>query len=61
MTVMYTAEEPEMVQFLFRVDSISQEPNETLSLQLVQDATQLSEGVFFRDTIEMTIFDSDGK
>ena len=50
---------------IFRTDNIAQEINETLTVELVQvpDTTALPTGdhVFFRNTIDMTIIDSDGK
>ena len=46
----------------FHVDSIAQEPNETFTLTLVPFvAPNPREGLFFRNTIEVTILDSDSK
>ena len=48
------------VVLTFRVDSIAQEPNETFTLTLdplVQPNPR--EGLFFQNTIEVTIVDSD--
>ena len=47
------------------MDTIAQEPNETFTLTLDPFQTTLDEprrdGLFFQDTIEMTIVDNDGK
>ena len=49
----------------FRVDTIAQEPNETFTLTLDPIQTALDEprrdGLFFLDTIQMIIEDSDSK
>ena len=46
----------------FRVDSIAQEANETFTLWLEPlGGLYPREGVFFRDTIQVTIMDSDSK
>ena len=50
------------VVLTFRVDNIAQEPNETFILTLnpvVQPTPRV--GLFFRDSIEVTIVDSDSK
>ena len=56
---------PEGITFIFRTDSIAQEENETLILQLVTtsgtNAPPSGDGVFFRNTINITIVDSDSK
>ena len=55
---------PDSVVFAFRVDAIAQEPNETLSLELVPTmSTTLptGDGVFFRNILTMNIVDSDSK
>ena len=54
---------PDNVVLTFRVDAIAQEPNETLSLELVPIVTTLptGDGVFFRNTLTMSIIDSDSK
>ena len=56
---------PDDVVVIFRVDDIAQESNETFTLELncVPDGATLPTGsnVFFRNTINMTIIDSDGK
>ena len=50
------------VVLTFRVDSIAQEPNETFTLTLDPlVAPNPREGLFFRNTIEVTIRDSDSK
>ena len=54
------------VVLTFRVDTIAQEPNENFTLTLVPSidlaaAGLQGEGIFFRDTIEVTIIDNDGK
>ena len=48
------------VVLTFRVDSIAQEPNETFTLTL-DPAVQPNprEGLFFRNTIEVTIVDNE--
>ena len=50
------------VLFVFRMDNIAQEENETLTLQL-RPLTTLPTGknVFFKSTIRLTIIDMDGK
>ena len=55
---------PDNVVFTFRVDAIAQEPNETLTLELVPTATTTmptGDAVFFRNTLNMNIIDSDSK
>ena len=55
---------PGNVVFTFRVDAIAQEPNETLSLELVPTAATTQptgNGVFFRRTLTMRIIDRDCK
>ena len=50
------------VVLTFRVDTIAQEPNETFTLTLdplVAPTPRV--GLFFRDTIQVTIMDSDSK
>ena len=51
------------VVFTFRVDTIVQEVNETLDLQLVPvpGVSLPSSDSFFRNTLNMTIIDSDSK
>ena len=50
------------IVLIFRVDSITQEPNETFTLTLVPVvAPNPGEGLFFRNTIEVSIVDSDSK
>ena len=50
------------VVLTFRVDSIAQEPNETFNLTLNPAVAPVPrEGLFFRDTIQVTIVDSDSK
>ena len=62
---MFGAANPDNVVVTFRVDTIAQEPNETFTLTLNPTQTALDEprrdGLFFRDTIQMTIMDSDSK
>ena len=46
----------------FHVDSVAQEPDETLTITLDESTSIPSgNGVFFRNTTELTIIDSDGK
>ena len=56
---------PEDITFVFRTDAIAQEENETLILELVTtsgtNAPPSGDGVFFRNTINLTIVDSDSK
>ena len=53
---------PDYVLFIFRMDAIAQEENETLTLQLNPVATVLTgRNVFFKHSINLTIIDSDGK
>jgi hypothetical protein len=50
------------VVLTFRVDSIAQEPNETFTLTLDPLVVPIPrEGLFFRNTIEVTIMDNDSK
>ena len=50
------------VVLTFRVDSIAQEPNETFTLTLRPLVPPTPrEGLFFQDTIQVTIVDSDSK
>ena len=54
------------VVLTFHVDTIAQEPNENFTLTLVPNidlaaASLQGEGVFFQNTIEVTIIDNDGK
>ena len=52
------------VVFTFRVDTIAQEANETLDLLLVPapgSSLPVTSEFFFRNTLNMTIIDSDGK
>ena len=54
----------ENVVFILRTDSIAQENNETYTLELVhRGGTNIptGDGVFFRNTVEVTIIDDDGK
>ena len=54
----------ENVVYILRADRIAQEVNETFTIELIPRAgtTQLTgDGVFFRNTLEVTIIDSDGK
>ena len=55
----------EAITFIFRTDAIAQEENETLILELVTtpgtSAPPSGDGVFFRNTINLTIVDSDSK
>ena len=56
---------PGNVMFIFRLDGIAQESNETLSLELVPTPTTTlptgDHAVFFRRSIYVTIIDSDSK
>ena len=56
---------PEDITFIFRTDAIAQEEKETLTLELVTtprtNAPPSGDGVFFRNTINLTIMDSDSK
>ena len=50
------------VVLTLRVDAVAQEPNETFNLTLNPlRAPTLMEGLFFLNTIEVTILDSDSK
>ena len=49
--------------FILRTDSIAQENNETFTLELVHRAgtnIPTGDGVFFRNTVDVTIIDTDG-
>ena len=53
---------PDEVQFILNADGITQEGNETFSLQLVPsgDTTlPTGDGVFFLNTLSVTIIDND--
>ena len=55
---------PDNVVFTFHVDAIAQEPNETFFLELVPTATTTlptGDPVFFQNTLNMSIIDSDSK
>ena len=55
---------PDDVLFIFRMDAIAQEENETLTLKLepLSSVTlPTGSGVFFKSTISLTIIDGDGK
>ena len=53
---------PDNVIVTFRVDTIAQEPDETLSLQLVPLIPgPTGDAIFFRDSITLTIIDSDSE
>ena len=56
---------PENVVFIFRMDAVAQEINETLRLELVRASISATlptgDAVFFRSTINMTILDNDSK
>ena len=61
---MFSSTTPDNVGVDFRMDTIAQEPNETLTLTLDPIQTALDaprNGLFFRNSIEMTIIDSDRK
>ena len=62
---LYRSPTPSSVVCIFRTDNIAQEINETLKVGLVQipGTTALPTGdhVFFRNTLNVTIIDSDGK
>ena len=50
------------VMLTFHVDSVAQEPNETFTLTLNPVAQPTSrDGLFFRNTIQVTIMDNDSK
>ena len=54
----------ENVVYILRTDSIAQEVNETFTIELNPRAgttPSTGDGVFFRNTFEVTIIDSDGK
>ena len=55
-----TSVPPDEVQFILNADGISQESNETFCLQLVPSGDiPTGEGVFFLDTLSVTIIDND--
>ena len=63
--ISYENSDPEIVAVHFYVDSIAQEGNETFTMKLVPSHSLIimpsGESAFFRNTIDMTIIDSDGK
>ena len=53
---------PDNVAVTIRVDSIAQEPDETLTLRLSPVVSgPMGDSIFFRDTITLTIIDSDSE
>ena len=59
---LFSSTTPDNVVVTFRVDTIAQEPNQNFTLRLDPVTPPTArQGLFFRDTIEMTIIDSDGK
>ena len=62
---LYRTPNPHNVVFKFHNDDIAQEIRETLNVGLVQTpgsgALPTGRGVFFRNTITMTIIDNNGK
>ena len=59
---LWTATTPDNVVVTFRMDAIAQEPNETFTLTLIPLVQpNASEGLFFLDTIQVTIVDNDSK
>ena len=55
---------PDEVLFIFHMDAIAQEENETLTLELDPLSSIMlppGKNVFFKSTVNLTITDSDGK
>ena len=57
-----SATQPDDVEVILLIDTIAQEPNETFTLTLDPiTAPTPRENLFFRNTIQVTIVDSDSK
>jgi hypothetical protein len=57
-----SASQPNNVDVILRIDTIAQEPNETFTLTLIpSNALTPREGLFFKDTMQVTIVDSNSK
>ena len=57
---------PEIVEFIFYIDGIAREGNETLTLHLIPPPSTIQtmptgEAVFFENNLELTIMDADCK
>ena len=62
MRILAASTAPDNAIVTFRVDAIAQEPDETLTLQLDPVIPgPMGDAVFFRDTITLTIVDSDSE
>ena len=64
MRTLFQSPTPSDVTFIFRSDSIAQEENETLTLELhplPSITLPTGRNVFFKNTSKLTIIDSDGK
>ena len=62
--ISYENSDPEVVAVHFYVDNVSQEGNETFTMELIPSHSTIlpnGESVFFLNTIDMTIIDSDGE
>ena len=62
--ISFESTEPESVMTVFRVDGVSQEGNETITLRLVTSPNitlPTGKSVFMRDRIDLTVMDSDGE
>ena len=59
---LFSATQPANVDIVLRIDAIAQEPNETFTLTLIPvSAPTPRAGLFFKDTIQVTIVDSASK
>ena len=61
-----TPDPPDDVILFFHVDGVAQEINETFTLELMIASTSVGQqptgvNVFFKDTINVTVVDNDGR
>ena len=62
--VRFDSSQPQEVEVIFRTDGIAQEDNDTVTLELVPLSTTSvpsGENIFFLDTIDIIIIDTDGE
>ena len=62
--VRFDSSQPQEVKVIFRTDGIAQEDNDTVTLELVPLSTTSvpsGENIFFLDTIDIIIIDTDGE
>ena len=60
--IRFNSSQYQEVEIIFRADSVTQERNETVTLELIPMADfPTQEAIFFRKNIDMIIIDTDGK